>query len=66
MRIVYSKDNCPGCQRLIEEYDREGMLEGRDYKVLKLGTDITVDRFLELYPNAKGVPFVIPAAMQRK
>lgn len=66
MRIVYSKDNCPGCQRLIEEYDREGMLEGRDYKVLKLGKDITVDRFLELYPGVKGVPYVIPASFERK
>lgn len=59
MNIVYSKDHCPGCERLLAEYESNGYLEGQDFRVVKLGKDISVDEFLARYPDAKGVPYVV-------
>ena len=59
MKVVYSKDYCPGCDRLLAEYESNGYLEGVDYRVVKLGKDISVDEFLTKYPDAKSVPYVV-------
>lgn len=59
MKIVYSKDNCPGCERLFSEYYHNGWLEGQEFLVRKVGTDISVDDFITKFPNVRGVPHVV-------
>lgn len=59
MQVVYSKDNCPGCDRLLSEYASNGWLEGQEYIVKKLGKDISVDEFLKKFPGVRSVPYVV-------
>lgn len=59
MKVVYSKDHCPGCERLLSEYEHNGYLEGQDFRVVKLGKDISVDEFLEKFPGVRAVPYVV-------
>lgn len=59
MRIVYSKDNCPGCDRLLAEYESNGWLEGQEFRIVKLGRDISVDEFLAKFPGVRSVPHVV-------
>lgn len=59
MKVVYSKDHCPGCERLLSEYESNGWLEGQEFRVVKLGKDITVDEFLEKFPGVRAVPYVV-------
>ena len=59
MQVVYSKDNCPGCDRLLSEYASNGWLEGQEFIVKKLGKDISVDEFLNKFPGVRSVPYVI-------
>ena len=59
MKVVYSKDNCPGCERLISEYESNGWLEGQEFRVVKVGTDMGVDEFLEKFPGVRSVPYVV-------
>jgi glutaredoxin len=58
MQVVYSKDNCPGCKRLISEYEMNGWLEGREFRVVKIGTDITLEEFISKFPTVRSVPYV--------
>ena len=59
MKVVYSKENCPGCERLISEYESNGWLEGQEFRVVKIGTDITLEGFLGTFPRVRSVPHVI-------
>jgi len=59
MQVVYSKDNCPGCDRLLSEYESNGWLEGQEFRVVKLGSDISVDEFLAKFPGVRSVPHVV-------
>lgn len=59
MQVVYSKDNCQGCDRLIFEYESNGWLEGQEFRVVKLGKDISVDEFLAKFPGVRSVPHVV-------
>ncbi len=59
MITVYSQDHCPGCSRLISEYESNGWLEGQEFVVKKIGQDIGVDEFRAKYPDVRSVPFVV-------
>lgn len=59
MKVVYSKDHCPGCDRLLSEYESNGWLEGQEFRVVKLGRDISVDEFLAKFPGVRSVPHVV-------
>jgi glutaredoxin len=52
---VYGKDGCIYCEKaLLLLNDRQ-----LEYKYYKLGTDISVGDFRELFPTAKTVPVVM-------
>lgn len=55
----YGKENCPKCE------NAKSFLKSKevDYKLLVIGKDIDRDFFLELYPDAKTVPFFVIAEM---
>ena len=59
MQVVYSQDNCPGCNRLISEYESHGWLEGQEFRIVKVGKDISVDEFLAKFPGVRSVPYVV-------
>ena len=54
MITVYSKDNCPWCDRAVAFLEEKNEL----YNVVKIGQDITREEFLEQFPNARTVPFI--------
>lgn len=52
MIIVYSKDNCPYCQKA------EALLKmkGAEFSVNKLGVDFELEELKELFPQARTFP----------
>lgn len=54
MDVIYSKPNCPGCEALKAKYKAQG----KEYREVVIGKDIPLDRFLDLFPTVKSVPFV--------
>lgn len=55
MKTVYSKPNCPGCDKIKSLYK----LEGIEYKEMVIGKDISLEDFLAFFPEAKSVPYVV-------
>jgi glutaredoxin len=55
--IVYSKDNCPQCDKLKKELDRDGI----EYVELLLGRDITREEFMRQFPHVRSMPHVLIA-----
>lgn len=53
--IVYTKDNCPYCDRAKMLLD----LKQLDYTQMKLGQDLTREEFMNLFPDVKTMPFII-------
>ena len=49
---IYSKDNCPYCDRA------KVLLSSKDinFTEFKIGRDLTREEFLERFPNARTVP----------
>lgn len=52
--IVWSKDNCPLCNKAFALLDSKGI----DYEVRKIGSEWTREELLEAVPNARTVPQV--------
>ena len=55
MITIYSKDDCPWCDRAKELIT----LKGDSYEEIKIGRDITREEFLEQFPNTRTVPYII-------
>lgn len=55
MITVYSKDNCPGCETLKAKLKAEG----KPFTEIKLGKDMSVGEFKELFPGVKSVPYMV-------
>lgn len=55
MIIVYTKDNCPYCIKSKTLLQSKGL----EYTETKIGSDITREEFLDLFPNARTVPQII-------
>ena len=53
--VVYSKPNCPGCTQVKDRLTREG----KEWREVVLGEDLSVDEFFKLYPEVRSVPFVV-------
>ena len=54
MFTVYTKEGCPQCDRA------KAMLTSKNepFQAVKIGADITLDAFRQLYPLVKAVPFI--------
>jgi len=52
--IVYSKDNCPFCEKAKHLLEQHNI----DFEVKKVGTDVTREELLEAVPTARSVPQV--------
>jgi glutaredoxin len=52
--LIYSKDNCPWCDRAKELVTNKGFT----YEEIKIGRDITREEFLEQFPNVRTVPYI--------
>jgi len=53
--IIFTKDNCPYCDSAKSFLQQKGL----DYVTFKIGEDIERDKFLELYPMARTVPWIM-------
>jgi glutaredoxin 3 len=53
--VVYSKDNCPWCDRAKDLLN----VKGKQYLEVKIGRDITREEFLEQFPYVRSVPYII-------
>ena len=54
MFIIYSKENCPNC----EKAKMVLYMKGKDFEVKKLDVDFTVQEFMEKF-NSRSFPVVI-------
>jgi glutaredoxin len=54
MMILYSKDNCPACVTLKAEFKRDGVI----FTEMKIGKDISLEEFKEMFPKVRTVPHV--------
>lgn len=52
---IYTKDNCSYC----EEAKELLRLKNLGFVVRKIGRDITLEQFLEIFPGAKTVPQIM-------
>ncbi len=52
MKVVYTKDNCPGCVALKASLAQAG----EPFKEVKIGRDITREAFTEKFPTVRTVP----------
>jgi glutaredoxin len=50
--IVYSKDNCPFCEKAKHLLQQHNI----DFQLQKVGVDVSREELLEAVPNAKSVP----------
>ena len=55
MIMIYSKDNCPWCDRAKDLMN----VKGEQYNEIKIGHDITREEFQEQFPNVRTVPYII-------
>lgn len=55
MITIYTKENCPGCVQLKAKMKQEG----KEYREVLLGRDMSVGEFLEKYPGIRAVPYVV-------
>ncbi len=55
MITIYSKDNCPWCDRAKELLTNKN----ESYNEIKIGRDITRDEFMEQFPNVRTVPYIL-------
>ena len=55
MYTVYSKENCGYCVAAIGLLD----INSKNYKVIKVGEDITREEFLDEYPDVRTMPFIL-------
>jgi glutaredoxin len=55
--IVYSKPNCPGCVTLKDKLKAEGTA----FTEVVIGKDITVQEFIERFPDVRSVPYTVDA-----
>jgi glutaredoxin len=53
--IIYTKDQCPFCVQAKNLFSAKGV----SYQEMKIGTELTREEFMEIFPNVRTVPFII-------
>jgi glutaredoxin len=53
--VIYSKDNCPFCEKAKALCE----MKGYEYTTNKIGVDVQMDEFQELFPTARTVPQIV-------
>lgn len=53
--VVYSKDNCPACELLKARLAKEQ----EPYTEIKVGKDITREKFVAKFPQIKSMPHMV-------
>ena len=53
--IIYTKDNCPYCVQAKQLLTAKN----KSYQEMKIGSDLTREDFISLFPNVKTVPHII-------
>jgi len=53
--IVYTKENCPYCDAAKNLLTQKGL----QYTQVGIGSDITREDFVSIFPNVRSVPFII-------
>ena len=55
MITVYTKDNCPACVSLKAALKQEG----KPFKEINIGRDITREDFMQQFPTVRTVPYMV-------
>ena len=55
MKVVYTKDNCPGCVALKASLAQAG----EPFKEIRIGRDMSREEFMAKYPTVRTVPYVV-------
>lgn len=53
--IVYSKENCPACDKLKAQLIKDG----EPFTEIKVGVDITREEFIAKFPQVRSMPHMI-------
>lgn len=53
--IIYSKENCPACDKLKAQLAKEG----EPYTEIKVGVDITREEFIAKFPQVRSMPHIV-------
>ncbi len=53
--VVYTKDNCSYCVMAKQYLQSKNLM----YTEMKLGTDLSRDEFVSIFPEVKSMPFII-------
>lgn len=53
--VIYTRDNCPYCVSAKNFCNQNGI----SFSELKIGSDIIVEEFQEIFPEQKSVPLIL-------
>jgi glutaredoxin len=53
--IVYSKENCPACDKLKAQLVKDG----EEFTEIKVGVDITREEFVAKFPQVRSMPHLV-------
>jgi len=56
---IYSKDNCPFCDKAIYQAQQMVQESSNKYVVYKLGVDFDMQNLLEKFPTARTFPQIV-------
>ena len=56
---IYSKDNCPFCDKAIHQAQQMVQESSNKYVVYKLGVDFGIEDMFQIFPNARTFPQII-------
>jgi len=56
---IYSKDNCPFCDKAIHQAQQMVQESSNKYVVYKLGVDFEIEDMFQIFPNARTFPQII-------
>lgn len=56
---IYSKDNCPFCDKAVHQAQQMVQESSNKYIVYKLGVDFEMEDMIKKFPNARTFPQII-------
>lgn len=56
---IYSKDNCPFCDKAVHQAQQMVQESSNKYIVYKLGVDFEMEDMMKKFPNARTFPQII-------
>jgi len=56
---IYSKDNCPFCDKAVHQAQQMVQESSNTYVVYKLGVDFEIEDMFQMFPTARTFPQIV-------